>query len=279
MVLPKAAASATAAPVMPANSTDDTMHDWAMPPRRWPTRASENFARRSVMPAWFISSPAKMNKRHGQEGEQVQPGEIALRRHRQHLGAADLDDAQHAGDAEHVADRHADGQQDEEGGKDPDHDACPRDIGRHAGLREVAYRRQHQLQAHQRTRTRTRRRTGSPSSCRRSSRTGWRPGAPCRCRSSQGTRRTRTPAHRSPAPASAGCATGTRCSSAVTATCSRRGHAAGDGEQGGPDHQVARQFLGPGHRQLEHVAAEDADPDVDHQDGEQAPHTAVRCPG
>ena len=64
-------------------------------------------------------------QRHGQEGEQVQAGEIALRRHRQHLGAADLHDAHDAGDAEHVADRHADGQQEEESRKYPDHHSSP----------------------------------------------------------------------------------------------------------------------------------------------------------
>ena len=58
---------------------------------------------------------------HGQEGEQIEAGEITLRRHGQHGRPADLHDAQHARNTEHVADGNANGQHDEKCGQYPDH--------------------------------------------------------------------------------------------------------------------------------------------------------------
>ena len=62
MVLPKAAVSATAAPVMPAKMTEATMLECASPPRKWPTRALAKPVSRSVMPERFMISPARMKK-------------------------------------------------------------------------------------------------------------------------------------------------------------------------------------------------------------------------
>ena len=60
-------------------------------------------------------------ERHRHEGEQVEPLEEPFRRHREEVLAADLDQAEDAGDSEHVADRQADQQKPEEGDGDEDH--------------------------------------------------------------------------------------------------------------------------------------------------------------
>jgi hypothetical protein len=60
-------------------------------------------------------------ERHGEEGKEVEPGEHAVRRHRQEPSAAHIEDANQPGDAEDKADRHAEEKKAEKGDGDDQH--------------------------------------------------------------------------------------------------------------------------------------------------------------
>lgn len=61
-MVPMAAVSETAAPVMPAKKTLAMMLAWARPPRTWPARMLAKRTSLWVMPDLFMISPAKMKK-------------------------------------------------------------------------------------------------------------------------------------------------------------------------------------------------------------------------
>ena len=103
-VLPKAAASDTAAPVMPAKITRG--HHVAV--REAAAQVAHQRVGEGHQPpgdAGAVHDLAGQDEeRHGHEGEEVQPLEIALGRHGQEVLAAHLDQAGHPGQPQDVAD-------------------------------------------------------------------------------------------------------------------------------------------------------------------------------
>ena len=59
-IMPRPAASATAAPDMPEKMTEETMLTWPRPPGQWPTMALAKLKIRSVIPPVFMRLPARM---------------------------------------------------------------------------------------------------------------------------------------------------------------------------------------------------------------------------
>ena len=68
--------SATADPLIPANSMLVTMLTWASPPRRWPTRVLAKFTRLMVIPARFITSPVRMKNGMASNGNWWMPANV-----------------------------------------------------------------------------------------------------------------------------------------------------------------------------------------------------------
>ena len=69
IIEPIAARSASPEPESADMNMLATMLAWASPPRRWPTRARERPTRRSVMPATFMTSPARTNSGTASSGK------------------------------------------------------------------------------------------------------------------------------------------------------------------------------------------------------------------
>ena len=70
---PIAAASAAPEPVIPAKNMLATMVMWASPPRRFPTKASDNSTSRRVIPPKDINCPASMKKGMARRGKESRP--------------------------------------------------------------------------------------------------------------------------------------------------------------------------------------------------------------
>ncbi len=70
---PIAAASETAAPVIPAKKILAIILAWASPPRRCPTITFANLTSLDVIPDVFIICPAKIKKWHSHQSKHIQP--------------------------------------------------------------------------------------------------------------------------------------------------------------------------------------------------------------